>query len=84
MPRDLEQPVTSMRKVHLEQHVGELLEDYAWFIGISAEDALNILPRKMMANDADFQASMNQGRVQQQSGSDPIACPTSAAEMEAA
>ena len=83
MPRDWEQQVISKRRVRLEQHVGDLLEDYARFIGIAAEDALNIVLRKMMANDADFQSWKNQGKAQHHS-SDPIACPTSAAEMEAA
>ena len=84
MPSDSEQRVISKRKVRLEPHVGELLDDYARFIGISPEDALNIVLRKVMANDADFQSWMNQWRVQQQSGPDPLGCPSSAAEMEAA
>ena len=84
MPRGSEQPVISKRKVHLDQHAGELLDDYARFIGITAEDALNIVLRKMMANDTDFQSWNNQRRVQQQSATDPLGCPTSAAEMESA
>jgi hypothetical protein len=40
--------------------------------------------RKMMANDTDFQSWNNQRRVQQQSATGPLGCPTSAAEMESA
>ena len=82
VPRGSEQPVISKRKVRLDQHAGELLDDYARFIGITAEDALNIVLRKMMANDTDFQSWNNQRRVQQQSATDPLGCPTSEAEME--
>ena len=84
MPNNPEQRVFSKRRVRLEQHVGELLEDYARFIGIAAEDALNIVLRKMMANDTDFQSWKDQGIVQQQSGPDRTGCPSSAAEMEVA
>jgi hypothetical protein len=51
VPSDAKQPVLSKRKVCLEQQANELLGD---FIGISPEDALNIVLRKM-ANDADSQ-----------------------------
>jgi len=58
------------RKVRLEQDVSELLEDYAGFIGISAEDVLNIVMKKMIANDMEFQSWLSQQDVQQQ-GSHP-------------
>ena len=84
MSSDSEQPVISNRKIRLDPHAGELLDDYARFIGIGPEDVLNIVLRKVMANDADFQTWMNQWRVQQQSAPDPLGCPSSAAQMEAA
>jgi hypothetical protein len=65
---DAKQPVLLMRKVHLEQQANELLEDLARFIGISAEELLNIVLRKMMANDADFQHWRSRRRVQEEGG----------------
>ena len=51
VPSVAKQPVLSKRKICLEQQANELLEDLARFIGTSTEDALNIVLRKMMAND---------------------------------
>ena len=48
MPSNSEQPLALKRKVRLEEHAGELLEDYARFIGIS-EVALDIVARRMTA-----------------------------------
>ncbi len=72
MARDSEQPVTLERKVRLEQDAGELLEDYARFIGISAEDVLNIVLKKMIANDMEFQSWLSQQNVQQQGSQLPL------------
>jgi hypothetical protein len=72
MPRDSEQPVILKRKVHLEQQGSELLEDYAGFIGISAEDLLNIVLKKMIANDMEFQSWLSQQNVQQESSQLPL------------
>jgi hypothetical protein len=80
----LKQPVLLMRKVHLEQQANELLEDLARFIGISAEELLNIVLRKMMANDADFQRWRNRRRVQQESSPVPLEPSAIAENMEAA
>ena len=67
-----EQPVILKRKVRLEQHASELLEDYAWFIGISAEDVLNIVLKKMIANDMEFQPWLSKQNVQQQGSPSPL------------
>jgi hypothetical protein len=72
MLRDSEQPVTLGRKVRLEQDASELLEDYAGFIGISAEDVLNMVLKKMIANDMEFQSWLSQQNVQQQSSQLPL------------
>jgi hypothetical protein len=48
------------REVRLERHASDLLEDYARFVGVNAEDALNIVLRESMANDPDFQSWKNQ------------------------
>ena len=66
MLRDSEQPVILKRKVRLEQDASELLEDYARFIGISAEDVLNVVLKKMIGNDMEFQSWLSQQNVQQQ------------------
>jgi hypothetical protein len=70
--RDSEQPVILRRKVRLEQDASELLEDYARFIGISAEDVLNIVLKKMIANDMEFEAWLRQQDIRQQSGQLPL------------
>jgi hypothetical protein len=70
--RDSEQPVTLRWKVRLEQHASELLEDYARFIGISAEDVLNIVLKKMIANDMEFQSWLSQQNIRQPSGQLPL------------
>ena len=72
MLRDSEQPVILRRKVRLEQDASELLEDYAGFIGISAEDVLNIVLKKMIANDMEFQSWLGQQDVQQQGSQSPL------------
>jgi len=82
--RDPEQPVVLKRKVRLEQHASELLEDYAGFIGISAEDVLNIVLKKMIANDMEFQSWLSQQNVQQQSGQLPLGLSACVMEAEAA
>jgi hypothetical protein len=84
VPSDAKQPVLLMRKVHLEQQANELLEDLARFIGISAEDLLNIVLRKMMANDADFQRWRSRRRVQQESSPAPLGPSANAENREAA
>ena len=84
MPRDSEQPVILKRRVHLEQDVSELLEDYAQFIGISAEDVLNIVLRKMIANDMEFQSWLSQQNFQQQSDQIPLGLSACVVRTEAA
>jgi hypothetical protein len=66
MLADFEQPVTLRRKVRLEQDASELLEDYARVIGIGAEDLLNIVLRRMIADDMEFQSWLSHQNVQQQ------------------
>jgi hypothetical protein len=60
------------RKVRLEQDASELLEEYSRFIGISAEDVLNIVLKKMIGNDMEFQSWLSQQNVQQQGGQSPL------------
>ncbi len=72
MLKDSEQPVVLKRKVRLEQDTSELLEDYARFIGISAEDVLNIVLKEMISNDMEFQSWLSQQNVQQQSSQLPL------------
>ena len=84
MQSDSEQLLALKRKVRFEEHAGELLEDYVRFVGISEEAALNIVLRKMKANDADFQSWKNQRRVQRRSDPVPMGHAASAEEMEAA
>ena len=72
MLRDSEQLVMLKRKVRLEPDASELLEDYAGFIGISAEDVLNMVLKKMIANDMEFQSWLSQQNVQQQSSQLPL------------
>ena len=72
MLMDSEQPVILKRKVRLEQDTSELVEDYARYIGISAEDVLNIVLKKMIANDMEFQSWLSQQNVQQQSSQLPL------------
>jgi hypothetical protein len=67
VPSDAKQPVLLKRKVQLEKQSNELLDNLARFIGVSAEELLNIVLRKMMANDADFQRWRSQRRVQPES-----------------
>jgi hypothetical protein len=68
VPRNPKQPVLLKRNVHLAQQANELREDLARFIGISAEELLNIVLRKMMANDANFQNWRSTRRLQQEGG----------------
>jgi len=82
--RDSEQPVILKRKVRLEQDASELLEDYARFIGISAEDVLNIMLKKMIANDMEFQSWLSQQNVQQQGSHSPLGLSACVVETEAA
>jgi hypothetical protein len=70
--RDSEKPVILKRKVRLEQDASELLEDYARFIGISAEDVLNMVLKKMIANDMEFQSWLGQQDAQQQGSQSPL------------
>jgi len=67
-----EQPVILKRKIRLDQDASELLEDYVRFIGISAEDVLNIVLKKLIANDMEFQSWLSQQNVQQQSDQIPF------------
>jgi len=82
--RDSEQPVVLKRRVRLEQDTSELLEDYARFIGISAEDVLNIVLKKMIGNDLEFQYWLSQQNVQQQRGQLPLGLSARVVETEAA
>ena len=84
MLRDSEQPVVLKRKVRLEQGTSELLEDYSRFIGISAEDVLNIVLKKMIANDMEFQSWLSQQNVQQQGSQSPVGFSSCVVETEAA
>jgi hypothetical protein len=82
--RDSEQPVVLKRKVRLEQDTSELLEDYSRFIGISAEDVLNIVLKKMVANDMEFQSWLSRQNVQQQDSQSPLGLSACVVETEAA
>ena len=84
MLRDSEQPVILKRKIRLEEDTSELLEDYARFIGISAEDVLNIVLKKMIANDMEFQSWLSQQNVEQQGSQSPLGLSACAVETEAA
>jgi hypothetical protein len=84
VPRISEQPVILKRKIRLEQGASELLEDYARFIGIGAEDVLNIVLKKMIANDIEFQAWLSQQNGQQQASQSPLGLSVCAVETEAA
>ena len=54
MPIVPRQPVIVKREIRLEQHVNELLEDYAQFIDSSPEDVVNSVLKKMIAKDRDY------------------------------
>jgi hypothetical protein len=84
MLRDSEQPVTLRRKVRLEQDACELLEDYARFIGISAEDVLNIVLKKMIADDMEFQSWLSQQDVREQGSQSSLGLSACVVETEAA
>ena len=84
MLKNSEQPVLLKRKIRLEQQANELLEDLARFIGISAEELLSLVLRKMMANDADFQRWRNRRTVQQESSPVPLEPSATAENREAA
>ena len=84
MLRDSEQPVVLKRRVRLEQDTSELLEDYARFIGISAEDVLNIVLKKLIANDMEFQSWLSQQNIQKQGSQSPLELSACAVETEAA
>ena len=79
-----EQPVILKRKVRLEQDASELIEDYVRFIGISADDVLNIVLKKMIANDMEFQSWLSQQNVQQEGSQSSLGLSTCAVETEAA
>jgi hypothetical protein len=82
--RDFEEPVVLSRKVQLEKDASELLEDYARFIGISAEDVLNIVLKKMIDNDMEFQSWLSQQNVQQQGSQSSLELSVCVVETEAA
>lgn len=84
MQSNSEQRFISHGNVRVEQDAGELLEDYARFIGISAEEVLNIVLIRMMANDTDFQSWSSLRGVQLQSGPIPLRLPVNAEDKEAA
>ncbi len=84
MPSDAKQLVILKRRVRLEQDASELLEDYAGFIGISAEDVLNIVLKKMIANDMEFQSWLSQQNVEQQGSQSPLGLSACVVETEAA
>jgi len=84
VPSDAKQPVILKRRVRLEQDASELLEDYAGFIGISAEDVLNIVLKKMIANDMEFQSWLSQQNVQQHDSQSPLGLSACVVETEAA
>ena len=84
MLRISEQPVILNRKIRLEQDASELIEDYARFIGISAEDVLNIVLKKMIANDMEFQSWLSQQNVEQQGSQSPLGLSACVVETEAA
>jgi len=84
MLADFEQPVTLRRKVRLEQDTSKLLEDYAGFIGIGAEDLLNIVLRKMIADDMEFQSWLSHQNVQQQGSQSSLGRFACVVETEAA
>ncbi len=84
MLRISEQLVILKRKVRLEQDASELLEDYAGFIGISAEEVLNIMLKKMIANDVEFQSWLSQKNVRQQGSQSSLGLSACVVETEAA
>ena len=84
MPSDAKQPVILKRRVRLEQDASELLEDYGRFIGISAEEVLNIVLKKLIANDMEFQSWLSQQNVQQRSNQSPFGLSACVVETEAA
>ena len=84
MRRDSEQPVILKRKIRLEQDTSELLEDYARFSGISEEDVLNIVLKKLIANDMEFQSWPSQQNIQQQGSQSPLGLSACVVETEAA
>ena len=84
MPLVKKAPGIMTREVRLEEPVNELLEDYARFIGISAEDGLNIVLKKMIGNDMEFQSWLSQQNVQQQGSQSPFGLSACVVETEAA
>jgi hypothetical protein len=84
VPRNPKQSVLLKRNVHLEQQANHLLEDLAWFIGISVEELPNIVLTKMMANDADSQSWRSQRRVPQEGSPAPLGPSPNAENREAA
>ena len=84
MPRISEQPVILKRKIRLEQSASELLEDYARFIGIGAEDVLNTVLKKMIVNDIEFQSWLSHQNVQQQGSQSSLGLSGCLVETEAA
>src|SRR6267143_1023884 len=79
--RELEE---KKEKVRLEQDASELLEDYARFIGISAEDVLNIVLKKLIANDMEFQSWLSQQNILKQGSHSPLGLSACVVETEAA
>jgi len=79
-----EQSVILKRKVRLQQHASELLEDYVRFSGISADDVLNIVLKKMIANDMEFQSWLSKQNVRQEDGPVPLGASAGAENREAA
>ena len=77
-------PAIMTREVKLEEPVNQLLEDYARFIGISAEDVLNIVLKKLIANDMEFQSWLSQQNIQKQGSQSPLELSACAVETEAA
>lgn len=84
MPGDSEQPVVLKRRVRLEQDTSELLEGYACFIGISAEEVLNIVLKKMIANDMEFQSWLSRQNGSQQGSQTPLGVSVCVVETEVA
>ena len=84
MPSDMKQPVLLKRKIRLEPQANELLEDLARFIGIGSEELLNIVLRKMIANDMEFQSWLSHQNVQQQGSQSSLGLSVCLVETEAA
>jgi hypothetical protein len=84
VPGTAKQPVLLRQRIRFEQQANHLLEDLAWFIGISVEELPNIVLTKMMANDADSQSWRSQRRVPQEGSPAPLGPSPNAENREAA